>query len=531
MSPKLSLRKEVRLGRTEMSKRELGRVEVLARVRSKQLKVVDAGQADARELPAGEAVVEAVSGGRGCGAAASQRGASDRIARHDAEVSAEGAAAGAGEVRRSGGGAFGPTLAAEHLANEDGLQIDAETLRRWMLAEGLWSRERKRRAHRRRRERKEHFGEIGADGREFSRLAGGARTGGLLDRHGRRRHQHDVGATGRARNDLGGGRCAARVDRTLRGAAGVVRGLEESVQAGGHSEGAVAGRRADDAVWAHVREVGDRADRGQFAAGQGAGGAGQHGTHQDRLVKKLRRKGISSHEASNVYLEREYLPEHNGRFARAAAKPEDYHRRAPRAAELDRIFRLESERTISDDWVVRYDNRFFQLEPQSRHYAPARGKVLVCEGRYGSIAIEYRGRALRWQEIPAPAQPRVLVQRASRVACATGQAEVGAASESPVAKSRLPSNGETHGACAQRGRGRHAIDVGLALRSALNAPPCGLRRASLQARPTSQKRQGCVGRPRRGASFLGLAREKFSRETAKRSTKRYKTKKGTLLLR
>jgi len=133
-----------------------------------------------------------------------------------------------------------------------------------------------------------------------------------------------------------------------------------------------------------------------------------HGTHQDRLVKKLRRKDIASHEATNVYLEREYLPEHNQRFTRVAAKPEDYHRGAPRAAELDRIFRLESERTISADWVVRYANRFFQLASQNRHYAPAQNKVLVCEGRHGSIAIEYRGRALRWQEIPAPAQPQVL---------------------------------------------------------------------------------------------------------------------------
>ena len=138
-----------------------------------------------------------------------------------------------------------------------------------------------------------------------------------------------------------------------------------------------------------------------------------HGTHQDRLVKKLRRKEISSHEVSNVYLEREYLPEHNRRFARTAAKPQDYHRRAPRGAAWHRIFRLESERTISEDWVVRYANRFFQLAPQNRHYVPARGKVLVCEGRHGSMAIEYRGRALRWQEIPAPAQPRVLVQRAT----------------------------------------------------------------------------------------------------------------------
>src|SRR6202166_62713 len=55
---------------------------------------------------------------------------------------------------------FGPTLAAEHLASEDGLRIDAETLRRWMLAGGLWSRQRKRKAYRQRRERRRHFGEL-----------------------------------------------------------------------------------------------------------------------------------------------------------------------------------------------------------------------------------------------------------------------------------------------------------------------------------------------------------------------------------
>jgi hypothetical protein len=129
-----------------------------------------------------------------------------------------------------------------------------------------------------------------------------------------------------------------------------------------------------------------------------------HGTHQDRLVKKLRRKKIATHAQANTYLEAEYLPEHNRRFRRVAARPEDYHRRASRPAELDRIFRLESERVISDDWVVRYGSRFFQLEPQSRHYAPARGKVLVCEWPEGRVEIEYRGRAVPWRQIPAPAR-------------------------------------------------------------------------------------------------------------------------------
>lgn len=130
----------------------------------------------------------------------------------------------------------------------------------------------------------------------------------------------------------------------------------------------------------------------------------QHGTHQDRLVKKLRRRKIASHEGANVYLRNEYLPEHNERFARMAAKPENYHRRAPRAVELDRIFRLENERTIGNDAVVRYQGRFYQLQGG---YAAGQAKVVVCEGRYGTIAIEYRGRELRFSEIAAPARPGI----------------------------------------------------------------------------------------------------------------------------
>jgi hypothetical protein len=55
---------------------------------------------------------------------------------------------------------FGPTLAAEHLESEDSIRLSPTTVRRWMLAEGLWSRERKVRQHRQRRSRREHFGEL-----------------------------------------------------------------------------------------------------------------------------------------------------------------------------------------------------------------------------------------------------------------------------------------------------------------------------------------------------------------------------------
>jgi hypothetical protein len=124
-----------------------------------------------------------------------------------------------------------------------------------------------------------------------------------------------------------------------------------------------------------------------------------HGTHQDRLVKKLRRKKIGTYAAANEYLEWEYLPEHNRRFTHPAGSPEDYHRQAPSQAELDEVFRLESERVIGNDWVVRYENRFLQVQRQGRHYAPAKGKVVVCEWEDGRLEIHYRGQKVAWEEI------------------------------------------------------------------------------------------------------------------------------------
>ena len=75
---------------------------------------------------------------------------------------------------------FGPTLAAEKLADRD-LVVSSETLRRWLLAEGLWQRKRRRNKHRSRRPRRECFGEmIQADGSEHDWTEGRGETMELL---------------------------------------------------------------------------------------------------------------------------------------------------------------------------------------------------------------------------------------------------------------------------------------------------------------------------------------------------------------
>jgi len=386
-----------------MSKRELGRVEVLARVRSKQLRVLDAGRLLRVSYRQAKRLWKRYREEGAAGLKHRSAGGSSNRA-HDEKFRQQVLR----RVREKYGGAvgerFGPTLAAEHLASEDGLQVHAETLRRWMLTEGLWSRERKRRRHLLRRERKEHFGEmVQMDGSFHAWLEERGPQGCLIDL------VDDATSTTWAR--LGEQETIWAVVDALR--AWIERyGVPQSVYVDWKNVYKRAATvkeqlRGEEPVTQFGRmcaKLGIAVIAASSPQGKGRVER-QHGTHQDRLVKKLRRKEIASHEAANVYLETEYLVEHNRRFARAAAKAEDYHQRAPRAAELDRIFCLEKERTISNDGVVRYQNRWFQLAPQSRHSSSAQDRVLVCEGRHGNIAIEYRGRALRWQEIPAPRQP------------------------------------------------------------------------------------------------------------------------------
>jgi hypothetical protein len=309
---------------------------------------------------------------------------------------------------------FGPTLAAEHLASEDGLQLDAETLRRWMPAEGLWSRERKRRAHRRRRERKEHFGElVQMDGSFHAWLEGRGPEGCLID-------MVDDG-TNTTWAQLGEQETLWAVADALRSwieRYGVPLALyvdwKKLYKRPANSGERLRGEEPITQFWAHVCEVADRSHRRQFAAGQGAGRAcSQHasGPAGEEIAAEGHPQSRSSQCVSGAGIFGRTQPA----LHESGCQAENYHRRAPRAAELERIFRLESERIISQDWVVRYDNRFFQLQPQSHNYAPAQSKVLVCEGRHGSITIEYRGEALRWQEVPAPARPHILSVPRERV--------------------------------------------------------------------------------------------------------------------
>jgi transposase len=295
---------------------------------------------------------------------------------------------------------FGPTLASEHLASDDGLEVHAETLRRWRKEAGLWQRQRRRKPYRQRREAKAHFGElVQLDGSFHEWLEQRGPRGCLM-------HMVDDATT----KALG----RFSKEETIWAAAGVLRRWIEryGVPLALYTDWKNVYVRPPNA---EERERGELAvtQFGRMCAKLGiqiiAASSPQakgrveraHGTHQDRLVKKLRLAGMVNYDQANAYLEEHYLAEHNRRYAHPAVASADYHRRRPTARQLDEVFWLEEERVVSEDWVVRYHNRLLQLERQSQHWAPAKSRVRVRENEAGEVAIHYRGQRLGFRELKA----------------------------------------------------------------------------------------------------------------------------------
>jgi transposase len=299
---------------------------------------------------------------------------------------------------------FGPRLASEHLASDDGLEVQAETLRRWMKEAGLWQRQRRRKPYRQRREAKAHFGElVQLDGSFHEWLEERGPRGCLM-------HMVDDATTKAV------GWFAE--EETIWAAAGVLRrwieryGVPQALYTDWKNvyvrpPNAEERERGEEAVTQFGRMCAKLGIRIIAASSPQAKGRVEraHGTHQDRLVKKLRLAGIANYDQANAYLEEHYLAEHNRRYAHAAVASADYHRRRPTARQLDAVFWLEEERVVSEDWVVRYNNRLLQLERRSRHWAPAKSRVLVREDQAGEVAIHYRDQRVGFRELQASIAP------------------------------------------------------------------------------------------------------------------------------
>jgi hypothetical protein len=287
---------------------------------------------------------------------------------------------------------FGPTLAGEKLAAE-GLTVGVETLRRWLLAAGLWERKRHRDPHRTRRPRRACFGElVQMDASIHEWLEGRGESLvliGLID-----------DATGRvAAKFYPAGTVAAHLD--LLGVWMRRYGRPMAVYTDRHSifEPQDKGKALPDGVTQFGRaltELGVELIRAHSPQAKGRVER-LFGTAQDRWVKELWLAKVTTLDRANALLER-LVPEHNRRFARPARLAVDQHRPLGPGHRLEAILSVQAERVVSNDYVVRFENHFYQLlQPV---YPGERGGRVVLERRLdGALAIRFAGHYLAYREL------------------------------------------------------------------------------------------------------------------------------------
>jgi Helix-turn-helix domain len=319
---------------------------------------------------------------------------------------------------------FGPTFASEKLA-EEGLAVCPQTLRRWLTAEGLWQPKRRRDPHRSRRPRRACFGElVQMDASDHDWLEGRGEEVILIsmidDATNYTMARFYPAGTTEAHMDLLG-RWLRRHGRPL------------ALYTDRHSifEPQDKGRALPDAETQFGRALRELAIELICAHSPQAKGRIERsfGTAQDRWVKELRLAGVTTADGANEVLAR-LLPAHNRRFNKAARQEADAHRPLGPEHDLAAILSIQEGRVVSNDYTVRFRNRFYQLHKPV--YPGERGGTVVVELRLdGTMAIRFRDKYLKYEEIPAGPRPGGSAPRppefSALAADASGGAEEGRA--------------------------------------------------------------------------------------------------------
>lgn len=296
----------------------------------------------------------------------------------------------------------GPTFVSEKLA-EEGLVVDHETLRRWLIEDGQWQRRRKCGRHRNRRERKARFGELvqldGSHHAWFGEERPRACLMNLVD-------------------DAQGTTLALMAEEETTEAAmralwrwveryGIPRALyldrksvyiairqptREEQLAGIEpltAFGTACKKLGSELITAHSPQAKGRVER-------------NHAVYQDRFVKELRLQNITDLKGANALLEGGFVDGLNAKFAKTPRDDKDAHRPVPRGLDLRDVFCIDQERTVSNDWCVRHENRHYQIEKLNAPLPKPGEKIIVRRWLDGSLHLLYKEQRLHYRRIDAP---------------------------------------------------------------------------------------------------------------------------------
>ncbi|MGZ5501393.1 MAG: ISNCY family transposase [Nitrososphaeraceae archaeon] len=269
---------------------------------------------------------------------------------------------------------FGPTLFSEKLKEYEKIEINHETLRRWMRSSGIITSERKKRPHRKKRERRKAIGEmLQFDGSHHDWFEGRGPVCCLL---------HAI--------DDASSKVFIRFSKS-EDTESVLRVLKEYCEQNGIPNSIYTDRygvyyaekqKTDfqlameklsvETIYAKSPEAKGRVERGNR-------------TLQDRLVKEMRLRGISNINEANKFLDEYFIDEYNKRFAQVEALA-DIHR-TTEGMNLDNVFCYETKRQVRNDYTITLEGNYIQLE-KSETILPIPGHyVIVRKYLDGSLHI------------------------------------------------------------------------------------------------------------------------------------------------
>ncbi|MDO8513248.1 MAG: ISNCY family transposase [bacterium] len=301
---------------------------------------------------------------------------------------------------------FGPTFASEKLQENHHILVNHESLRLKMINESLWTFKKRKAQARQMRERKECYGELvqldGSVHAWFENKASKCTLIAFID-DATSRIVYLEFTTGETTENL------MRTTRTYLETHGkpaafyMDRGGVYKVNLNNPN---------DDKLTQYGRALEELDIAPIYARSPQAKGRVERlfGTLQDRLVKELRLKGISSIEEANKYLNEQYIALHNARFAEEPQSKTNLHQ-SIEGYDLNSIFCIKEERKINHDYTTAYKTRWLQLLPKQPTILYPKETVEVWQHLDGTITIHQGKSTLNFKEIAQRPQKLIIVKR------------------------------------------------------------------------------------------------------------------------
>ncbi len=314
---------------------------------------------------------------------------------------------------------FGPTLAAEKLLEDHGLVLDHETLRRWLLQAGLWEKKRKRRKHRTWREPKEHFGEMvqmdGSHHKWFGENGEKACLIVMVDDATKTK----LAVMGKEETIVD---CMKTLWEWIK-----LRGIPKTIYADRKNiyvtdreptlDEQLAGKKPKTIFGIACEKLGIEIIPANSPQAKGRVER-TNGIYQDRFVKELKLKGITTIDGANELLSGGFNDSLNRKFIAEPADKQDFHRPVPKGLNLENVFCFEYTRTVGNDWTIRYKNRSFQILKANKPLPRPKQKILVREQLDGTLTLWDGNNQLKYKHISTPQRKAVMPHKQRRVSAA-----------------------------------------------------------------------------------------------------------------